>query len=107
MYRSLALLWLLTGGFSGSFAQTPTFEDRLTAALFAAAIGDAMGAPIEGWHPEKIQERFPGWDFIQFLPPTREKDIKADKGKGNGRFTDDLLAIEAIINVYNIHQDHS
>ncbi|TRX48563.1 ADP-ribosylglycohydrolase family protein [Fulvivirga sp. M361] len=106
MLKLLPAILLLVSSYLIAQPSSPAFQDRLTAALFAAAIGDAMGAPIEGWHPDKIQERFPDWDFTTFLPPTKQKDLEKDTGKGNGRFTDDLLAIEAIINIYNTHQDH-
>lgn len=87
-------------------SQEVSFQDKLAGALYAAAIADGMGAPVEGWHPDRIKEQFPHWDFTKFLPPTKKKNIKNDDGKGNGRITDDVLAIEALIRVYNVHKDH-
>ncbi len=87
-------------------AQSPEFKEKLAAALYAAAIGDGMGAPVESWHPDKVRKQFPKWDFHHFLPSTKEKDIKSGKGKGHGRFTDDFLEIEALIRAYMAHKDH-
>nr|MBV6644801.1 ADP-ribosylglycohydrolase family protein [Cyclobacteriaceae bacterium HetDA_MAG_MS6] len=86
--------------------EQPLLLDKLEAALAAAAIGDGMGAPVESWTPDRVRDSFPDWDFAQFLPSTKPKDIQSGKGKGHGRFTDDFLEIEAIIRVYNVHQDH-
>lgn len=91
------------------FAQAepePLLLDKLSAALAAAAIGDGMGAPVESWSPKAVKERFPNWDFDRFLPSTKPKDIESGKGKGHGRFTDDFLEIEALIRVYQTHEDH-
>lgn len=80
------------------------FQDRVKGALYGLAIGDAMGAPVEGWPPEKIAERFGGHDLSTFLPPTHSGDPST--GKGDGRVTDDTLMTEALILAYCDHQDH-
>ncbi|WP_146225623.1 ADP-ribosylglycohydrolase family protein, partial [Streptomyces sp. ZEA17I] len=33
---------------------TPGLDDRVTRALVGAAVGDALGGPVEGWTPEQI-----------------------------------------------------
>ena len=78
--------------------------DRIAAALVAGAIGDAMGAPVEGWMPAAIAQRFDSHDLGTFLPPTHGGD--PDTGKGGGRITDDTLMVEVLINAYLQHAGH-
>lgn len=72
--------------------------DKLAGALYGVAIGDGMGAPVEGWAPEQIRDRFPAHDFTTFLPVTHDGDPLL--GKGDGRITDDTLMTEALIRAY-------
>ena len=44
------------------------FEDRATATLVGAAVGDALGGATEGWTPEQIQERYDGM-VTGIVPP--------------------------------------
>ena len=74
------------------------FSDKLCGALYGVAIGDGMGAPVEGWAPEQIRDRFSAHDFTAFLPVTHDGDPLL--GKGNGRITDDTLMTEALIRAY-------
>ncbi|MFM2091523.1 MAG: hypothetical protein RLZZ127_2012 [Planctomycetota bacterium] len=76
--------------------------DRITAALYGGAIGDGMGAPVEGQPPEAIAARFTGVE--RFLPPTHGGDPRF--GKGDGRITDDTLMTEALVLAYRDHGDH-
>lgn len=78
--------------------------DRIAAALYGGAIGDAMGAPVEGWMPAAIAERFAAHDLRSFLPPTHGGD--PNTGKGAGRVTDDTLMVEVLINAYLEHGGH-
>ncbi len=82
------------------------FVDRIAAGLFGMAIGDGMGAPVEGWNPEKIRERFGAWDFSRFLPSTPENHTGPGPGKGDGRLTDDMLLVEALMRAYIACGDH-
>ncbi len=82
------------------------FSDRVAGALYGFAIGDAMGGPVEGWRPAEVRERFADHDFTQFIGPTKPELIGTGKGKGDGRFTDDMLGLEALIRVYEGHRDH-
>lgn len=75
------------------------FSDKLRGALYGVAIGDGMGAPVEGWGPEQIRGRFPEHDFTTFLPVTHDGDPLL--GKGDGRITDDTLMTEALIRAYS------
>ena len=76
--------------------------EKLKGALYGIAIGDGMGAPVEGWFSESILENFEGVN--DFLPVTHDGD--PETGKGNGRFTDDTLMTEALIHVYRNKEDH-
>ena len=80
------------------------FSDKLAGSLYGQAIGDGMGAPVEGWAPDRIKEQFGEHDFAVFLPPTHEGD--PDFGKGAGRITDDTLMAEALILAYMDAGDH-
>ena len=75
------------------------FDLRLAGALIGGAIGDAMGAPVEGWGPEAIRETLGDWDFAHFIPPQGWDGI-SHYWKGNGRITDDTLMVEALIDAY-------
>jgi ADP-ribosylglycohydrolase len=79
-------------------------ESKLRGSLYGLAIGDAMGAPVEGWSAERILARFEAHDFDQFLPPTHGGDPA--KGKGAGRITDDTLMTEALVLAYQDAGDH-
>lgn len=83
-----------------------SLQGRIAAALWAMAIGDGMGAPVEGWPGASVRERFGDHDFTTFLPPTDPQVLATGIGKGNGRITDDLLIIEALIDGYMAHGDH-
>jgi ADP-ribosylglycohydrolase len=78
------------------------FRKKLEGAIYGQAIGDAMGAPVEGWSSERIMGQF---DNVRtFLPATHGND--PDTGKGYGRVTDDTLMLEALIRVYGNAQTH-
>ncbi|MEO1656686.1 MAG: ADP-ribosylglycohydrolase family protein [Pseudomonadota bacterium] len=84
----------------------PEYTDRLEGALYGLAIGDGMGAPVEGWKAADIKKRFQDHDFSMFLPPTKPELIGTNKGKGDGRITDDSLLLEALIRSYETKLDH-
>jgi ADP-ribosylglycohydrolase len=79
-----------------------SFESKLAGALYGVAIGDGMGAPVEGRTPEYIAERFQ--DTRRFLPPTHGDDPAT--GKGHGRITDDTLMTEALMRAYAARRGH-
>lgn len=79
-----------------------SFGEKVQGALYGLAIGDAMGAPVEGWTRERIAERFTGVE--EFLPVTHNEDPAS--GKGDGRITDDTLMAEALVRAYIHHEDH-
>ncbi|MFI6105022.1 ADP-ribosylglycohydrolase family protein [Streptomyces sp. NPDC051310] len=87
-----------------------TLEDRITGSLVGAAVGDALGGPVEGYTPEQIAERHFGrvtgivgpwhgdaWRTARPLAPYH---------KGDGHVTDDTLMTHALIRVYETVRDH-
>ena len=91
---------------AGALQPSQRFADRLAAGLYGMAIGDGMGAPVEGWAPEKIRQRFGDWNFNNFLPSTPENHREPGPGKGQGRLTDDMLLVEALMRAYLAKGDH-
>lgn len=84
--------------------------DRVTAAVVGAAVGDALGGPVEGYSPDQIAERHGGrvrgivgpwhgdaWRTARPIAPYH---------KGDGHVTDDTLMTHALIRVYDRVRDH-
>ncbi|MCX5378905.1 ADP-ribosylglycohydrolase family protein [Streptomyces sp. NBC_00091] len=88
---------------------TLTLEDRFSGALVGAAVGDALGGPVEGWSPQQIVERHGGrvhgivgpwyedWRTARPIAPYH---------KGDGHVTDDTLMTHALVRVYATVRDH-
>ncbi|MFF0202943.1 ADP-ribosylglycohydrolase family protein [Streptomyces sp. NPDC005017] len=87
-----------------------TLDERVTGALVGAAVGDALGGPVEGYSPDQITERHGGrvhgvvgpwngeaWRTARPLAPYH---------KGDGHVTDDTLMTHALIRVYARVRDH-
>ncbi|MFF3019682.1 ADP-ribosylglycohydrolase family protein [Streptomyces sp. NPDC057939] len=86
-----------------------TLDDRVTGSLVGAAVGDALGGPVEGWSPERIVERHGGrvhgivgpwyedWRTARPIAPYH---------KGDGHVTDDTLMTHALVRVYAKVRDH-
>ncbi|MCX4822399.1 ADP-ribosylglycohydrolase family protein [Streptomyces sp. NBC_01142] len=89
---------------------TLTLEDRITGSLVGAAVGDALGGPVEGYTPEQIVERHGGrvhgivgpWNGDEW----RTARPLAPYHKGDGHITDDTLMTHALIRVYATVRDH-
>ncbi|MEU5277546.1 ADP-ribosylglycohydrolase family protein [Streptomyces asoensis] len=87
-----------------------TLGERITAALVGAAVGDALGGPVEGYSPEQILERHGGrvhgivgpWNGDRW----RTARPVAPYHKGDGHVTDDTLMTHALIRVYATVRDH-
>ncbi|MEU2503905.1 ADP-ribosylglycohydrolase family protein [Streptomyces sp. NPDC007863] len=89
---------------------TPTLDDRITGSLLGAAVGDALGGPVEGYTPEQITERHGGrvtgvvgpWNGDAW----RTARPIAPYHKGDGHVTDDTLMTHALVRVYERVRDH-
>jgi len=86
-----------------------TLEDRITGCLVGAAVGDALGGPVEGWTPEQIAERHGG--RVRGIVGPFHEDWRtarpiAPYHKGDGHVTDDTLMAHALVRVYAKVRDH-
>ncbi|QHY94978.1 ADP-ribosylglycohydrolase [Streptomyces sp. S4.7] len=89
--------------------EPPPLEDRITGALVGAAVGDALGGPVEGYTPEQIMDRH-GGRVTGVVGPWNEdwrtaRPI-APYHKGDGHVTDDTLLTHALVRVYDAVRDH-
>ncbi|GGZ54662.1 hypothetical protein GCM10010387_56060 [Streptomyces inusitatus] len=88
----------------------PGLDDRITGSLIGAAVGDALGGPVEGYSPEQIAERH-GGRIRGIVGPWHGEDWRtarplAPYHKGDGHVTDDTLMTHALIRVYARVRDH-
>lgn len=88
---------------------TLTLEDRACGALVGAAVGDALGGPVEGWSPDQILERHGG--RVHGIVGPWHEDWRtarpiAPYHKGDGHVTDDTLMTHALVRVYETVRDH-
>lgn len=93
-----------------SASSSPSLEDRTAGCLVGAAVGDALGGPVEGWTPEAIAERH-GGRVQGIVEPFYKDDWRtarpiAPYHKGDGHVTDDTLMTHALIRVYEKVRDH-
>ena len=89
---------------------TLTLDERVTGALVGAAVGDALGGPVEGWSSEQIAERH-GGRVTGVVGPWYGDDWRtarpiAPYHKGDGHVTDDTLMTHALVRVYATVRDH-
>ncbi|PNV35062.1 hypothetical protein C1708_24425 [Streptomyces sp. DH-12] len=87
-----------------------SLEERITGALVGAAVGDALGGPVEGYSPEQIAERH-GGRVRGVVGPWHGDDWRtarpvAPYHKGDGHVTDDTLMTHALVRVYARVRDH-
>ncbi|GAA2410536.1 ADP-ribosylglycohydrolase family protein [Streptomyces coeruleofuscus] len=90
--------------------QIATLDERITGSLVGAAVGDALGGPVEGYSPEQILERH-GGRVHGIVGPWHGDDWRtarplAPYHKGDGHVTDDTLMTHALIRVYARVRDH-
>ncbi|MER7839962.1 ADP-ribosylglycohydrolase family protein [Streptomyces sp. NPDC096040] len=87
-----------------------SLDERITGALVGAAVGDALGGPVEGYSPNQILERHGGrvhgivgpWNGDAW----RTARPIAPYHKGDGHVTDDTLMTHALVRVYDRVRDH-
>ncbi|MFJ6684868.1 ADP-ribosylglycohydrolase family protein [Streptomyces werraensis] len=89
---------------------TASLDERITGALVGAAVGDALGGPVEGYSPEQIAERH-GGRVHGIVGPWHGDDWRtarpvAPYHKGDGHVTDDTLMTHALVRVYARVRDH-
>ncbi|MFI1956527.1 ADP-ribosylglycohydrolase family protein [Streptomyces althioticus] len=89
---------------------TVSLDERITGALVGAAVGDALGGPVEGYSPEQITERH-GGRVRGIVGPWHGDDWRtarpiAPYHKGDGHVTDDTLMTHALVRVYARVRDH-
>ncbi|GAA2521004.1 MULTISPECIES: ADP-ribosylglycohydrolase family protein [Streptomyces] len=95
---------------AGKRDQGVPLDERITGALVGAAVGDALGGPVEGYSPEQIVERHGGrvhgvvgpWNGDAW----RTARPIAPYHKGDGHVTDDTLMTHALVRVYATVRDH-
>ncbi|MGI5140753.1 ADP-ribosylglycohydrolase family protein [Streptomyces sp. CA-106110] len=92
------------------FDETVPLDERITGALVGAAVGDALGGPVEGYSPEQITERH-GGRVHGIVGPWHGDDWRtarpvAPYHKGDGHITDDTLMTHALVRVYAAVRDH-
>ncbi|MGW7099761.1 ADP-ribosylglycohydrolase family protein [Streptomyces sp. NPDC054838] len=86
-----------------------TLDDRAAGCLVGAAVGDALGGPVEGWSPDRIVERHGG--RVRGIVGPWYEDWRtarpiAPYHKGDGHVTDDTLMTHALVRVYEAVRDH-
>ncbi|MGC3004092.1 ADP-ribosylglycohydrolase family protein [Streptomyces sp. G35A] len=94
----------------GSRDRGAPLDERITGALVGAAVGDALGGPVEGYSPDRIVERHGGrvhgvvgpWNGDAW----RTARPIAPYHKGDGHVTDDTLMTHALVRVYAAVRDH-
>ncbi|MFG2317790.1 ADP-ribosylglycohydrolase family protein [Streptomyces tendae] len=91
-------------------SSTASLDERVTGALVGAAVGDALGGPVEGYSPEQILERH-GGRVHGVVGPWNGDDWRtarplAPYHKGDGHVTDDTLMTHALVRVYGTVRDH-
>ncbi|MEU3936872.1 ADP-ribosylglycohydrolase family protein [Streptomyces sp. NPDC029044] len=90
--------------------QNTLLDERIGGALVGAAVGDALGGPVEGYAPEQILERH-GGRVHGIVGPWHGDDWRtarplAPYHKGDGHVTDDTLMTHALVRVYTRVRDH-
>ena len=83
--------------------------DRAVGCLAAAAVGDALGGPTEGWESREIHDHFGGWVGGIVESIRRAKGVEKPFSpfhKGDGHVTDDTLMTRVLVHAYAEKRDH-
>lgn len=84
-------------------------RNRMTGVVLGAAVGDALGGPVEGYSPEQIIERH-GGPVAGIVGPWFEDWATARPmspyHKGDGNVTDDTLMTHVLVDVYTRLRRH-
>src|SRR5579884_1165135 len=75
--------------------------DKVLGCLYGGAVGDAMGAPVEGLPPAEIRERY--GEISDFVEPWAGPSPTV---KGDGRYTDDTHMVQVLSRIYIEEGDH-
>ncbi|MDI1455533.1 ADP-ribosylglycohydrolase family protein [Streptomyces sp. ATE26] len=91
-------------------ARLSGLDERIAGALVGAAVGDALGGPVEGYSPDQITDRH-GGRVHGIVGPWHGDDWRtarplAPYHKGDGHVTDDTLMTHALVRVYARVRDH-
>ena len=84
------------------------FEERVKGVLISAALGDALGAPVEKLSREEIEKKY---GYVKSLKTSWYKEalgeeVTLGKRRGNGIVTDDTLMTLALCRVYKKEKRH-
>lgn len=85
-----------------------SFEDRVKGAIFGAALGDALGAPVEKLSFDEIKERYGRVESLQtkWYKSDWPEDARGGKKRGHGIVTDDTLMMVSLMKVYLKERRH-
>ncbi|HWK24205.1 MAG TPA: ADP-ribosylglycohydrolase family protein [Ureibacillus sp.] len=84
------------------------FENRVKGVLISAALGDALGAPVEKLSREEIEKKY-GYVTTLNTPWYKEElgeEATLGRRRGNGIITDDTLMTLALCRVYKTEKRH-
>ena len=84
------------------------FEDRVKGVLLSAALGDALGAPVEKLSRPQIEQNY---GYVEQLTTKWYKEdlgpeANLGRHRGNGTVTDDTLMLLALCRVYETEKRH-
>ncbi|MFH8341087.1 ADP-ribosylglycohydrolase family protein [Streptomyces sp. AM6-12] len=88
----------------------PDLDERISGALVGAAVGDALGGPVEGYSPDQITERHGG--PVHGIVGPWHGDARhtarppAPYHRGDGHVGDGTLLTHALVRVYDRVRDH-
>ena len=83
-----------------------SFKERVRGVLYGAALGDALGAPVEKLSYEQIKNKYGRVESLQTEWYKSDPELTLGKRRGNGIVTDDTLMIKALIQLYMKEKRH-